>query len=783
MQSYTILRPGDGVTVSSFPNAKDARAEHNRHLSIEGPDDVRRAFRPVHNPGDKDSVRLVMKRRFDGARKRGNARGPCLLVIDVDDTITPPEVASDLLLNVGAAHLIYTTHSNTLDDPHYRVVIPVKVETKEDYEALTRAACQVIGAEPAQESWAINSGVFAPVVGRLVIDRLDEPMTWVPAVSPGSSVVVEDAPDRARAGAEALDYARARSALQAIPSDSMSYEDWIQVGMELKSTGDPRAFELWDEWSREDAGRYEGEGPYSTAEKWESLEAEGGRTIASLFRRAVDAGWKPPRSSALEDFAGVETSECQPPGARPIILAADGWPADPDDFLRAMSDRFALVNEGAKPRVYEILQDEARVIGYSERAFVVFLNGFQRPVQVGVNARTGEPQFRMMPMGDHWLKSGLLRRSYHRSTFDPNKKLGPGVFNHWRGWPWAKAIRTHQYDSQVDRFLDHLRSNICAGDEQLYGWLLAWIGQMIQKPGQKPGTACVLRSGQGSGKSLVGLVLSQMVGDYGIQVDDIEMITSGFNAHLRNNIFVFADEVSSGSARADARGKAQKIKSVITGFDRMLQPKGVDAAPQPSFTRLMFSSNELWALLADRDDRRHTVFEVSEKRRNDTAYFGPLFEVARDKGFLRELFCHFRDLDLTVLPNPMRNMVTAGLERQKTESLSGVEKWWHDVLQAGRLPGSERWDRNPATGKVYEAYAASVDKFQRPLSIVTVVPKILEMARAEKRFSRVKGEARATRFEFGTLEECRAAFDAFLGRDPARASDNWEPAVYFEEDE
>ena len=45
-------------------------------------------------------------------------------------------------------------------------------------------------------------------------------------------------------------------------------------------------------------------------------------------------------------------------------------------------------------------------------------------------------------------------------------------------------------------YLDHVRENVCAGDEERYEWMMAWMAQAVQHPAERPGTAVVLRGEQ-----------------------------------------------------------------------------------------------------------------------------------------------------------------------------------------------------------------------------------------------------------------------------------------------
>ena len=73
------------------------------------------------------------------------------------------------------------------------------------------------------------------------------------------------------------------SALKAIPPASLSYQDWINVGMALKHEG--LGVDVWDDWSRDDT-RYK---PGDCARRWNSFHGSGtpvtGGTIVELARQ------------------------------------------------------------------------------------------------------------------------------------------------------------------------------------------------------------------------------------------------------------------------------------------------------------------------------------------------------------------------------------------------------------------------------------------------------------------------------------------------------------------
>jgi tetratricopeptide (TPR) repeat protein len=88
----------------------------------------------------------------------------------------------------------------------------------------------------------------------------------------------------------------AKKALAATDPD-LHYDQWVKVGMALRSLGDV-GFKIWDEWSRRGATYKPGE----TRAKWASFKPEG-VGLGSLFYVAEEEGGFTLRTSAEDDFA------------------------------------------------------------------------------------------------------------------------------------------------------------------------------------------------------------------------------------------------------------------------------------------------------------------------------------------------------------------------------------------------------------------------------------------------------------------------------------------------
>ena len=90
------------------------------------------------------------------------------------------------------------------------------------------------------------------------------------------------------------------STLYAINPSSLSYGDWLRVGMALKNEGCCAAD--WDEWSRLDDERYH---PGECEAKWDTFDgSDNPVTGATIVMLAKDAGYtvQISNSGGLPDF-------------------------------------------------------------------------------------------------------------------------------------------------------------------------------------------------------------------------------------------------------------------------------------------------------------------------------------------------------------------------------------------------------------------------------------------------------------------------------------------------
>ena len=92
---------------------------------------------------------------------------------------------------------------------------------------------------------------------------------------------------------------KALQALDSIPASSVSYEEWIHIGMALKSEGFDVS--VWDDWSRADSRYHSGE----CEKKWKSFE-NSGIGIGTVFHIAEQYGYQPSKKWSFDDYLPAE---------------------------------------------------------------------------------------------------------------------------------------------------------------------------------------------------------------------------------------------------------------------------------------------------------------------------------------------------------------------------------------------------------------------------------------------------------------------------------------------
>ena len=304
----------------------------------------------------------------------------------------------------------------------------------------------------------------------------------------------------------------------------------------------------------------------------------------------------------------------------------------------------------------------------------------------------------------------------------------------------------------------------------------------VQYPDRPIGVSIALRGEEGAGKGFLWR-------NYGkLYWKAFQTCCTGrtpdrrFNAVLADACAVFLDE----AIWAGDRKGEQILKALITEDTFQLERKFCDPIPVQNCLRIMIASNNQWIVPVGTRGRRFVVIDVSDQYAKEddpihVAYWEPLQaqfgDRATDDGRAAMLY----DLLHTDLSNFNVRAVpkSAAKTEQKLLSQRGTEAWLFEVLQDGEITESSygsrtslsKWDENGMHISIDDAY----DSFSQFSQARREYPrgkewwsrdlrKIIKECMSDAR-PRTENSNRKRQLTFRPLDECRTAYEQFIGAD------------------
>lgn len=567
------------------------------------------------------------------------------------------------------------------------------------------------------------------------------------------------------------------------PTQYRDHSKWLELMMACHhaSAGDGR--DEWIEWSTSDP-QY-AKDAWLIGRRWDSLHADqSGRRITqkTLFKHLVDAGRQDllPRSSAEDDFPEaldeIERAEDERELEEILDSLPEGGPeSGPLEALNAAG--YAAVNDNGQFRVYRrrkdfLWPDQPREYWEVQRKgdFLDILSN--RRIQ-----KSKGDQVTTAPLAAEWLKWGG-RTSYDGVAFDPGNRIPSTarVLNLWTDW----SVEPRKGDWSLMKRL--LLEGLCDGDEAMYEYVLNWSAFMVQHPDRPAEVALIFRGQKGTGKGTYFRALGDLAGRHGMHISSQHHLTNHFNAHLRDCIFLFADEAMwAGDKRAEGT-----LKALITEPTIVVEQKGKDVVTARNHLHIAMASNEDWVFPASmEDERRLAITDVNPRFRGDKAFFAALHGQMRSGGLQAMLF-ELKTRDISSFHPRQDVPATKALANQKLQSLDSWDSWWYESLCTGDLGGGNApvlgtWDDPSCVWAVddmkdgLEMHLRKVgDRYFGRRSMDTMMGM-----RLQRRASRVKkvrlpcpdgrtdlkadSSGRIYGYRLPGLTDCRSAFEEQLG--------------------
>ena len=403
-----------------------------------------------------------------------------------------------------------------------------------------------------------------------------------------------------------------------------------------------------------------------------------------------------------------------------------------------------------------------------------FITYYQNQTMEMTVAGKDGPKVVSVPVGKWWL-THPQRRSYERVIFAPGREF-PGSYNLWTGF----AVDPRP--GKCELYLNHIRDNICSGNEEHYRYVLGWMACAVQRPGEQGHTAIVLQGSRGAGKGVFASNFGALFGRHFMAVTHGDHLVGKFNSHLRDCVLLFGDE----AFYAGDKKHEGMLKVLITESVLMTEKKGVDASPGRNYTHVILASNDEWVIPAGENERRFFMMRVSDNQRQNTAYFAAIDREMSNGG--HEALLHFlmhydlRGFNVRDVPK------TAALQSQKEWTFDAMEEWWYSKLQDGEIFDGEGWPSMIPRANMRESLTAYTKAFGTSLRsnatklgafLVKVLPSdwdngsgklpgthtVIDEDGEPKQVSNPNG------YRLPPLEVCRASWERLFG-----GSFKWRPA-------
>ncbi len=440
---------------------------------------------------------------------------------------------------------------------------------------------------------------------------------------------------------------RLESALAYLEADS--YGQWIEIGHALKaSLGEP-GLSVWDRWSSRSA-KYPGS--TETAKRWASFEPSS-ITVATVFKRAQDAGWKAPRA------AGARS-------ARPGAVA----PRERTD------DAHAQATDG------DAEQAKAPIdwMAFFKRFTLIYptLTVWDAEVAKMVSVAAMKLMFGAGPV-NYWLQSPDRHAvTVDDVVFDPAEKNdSANTINLFQG------LQLKPSDKGSCTKLLELFQYLCGEADQdqapITEYVLRWIAYPLRYPGAKMQTAIVMHGPEGTGKNLAWSAVNAIYGEYGTVITQFQL-QSQFNDWASRKLFVVANEVVT---RMELRHLVGYLKTLVTEPRIPIETKMMPARVEDNHMQLVFLSNELRPLHIAPGDRRYLVIRTPRER--EAGYYAAVAAELAAGGSARLYHYLLNDIDLGDFDEHTKPILTQAKSDLVELGLSSTQLFWQE-LHDGLLP-------------------------------------------------------------------------------------------------
>lgn len=284
--------------------------------------------------------------------------------------------------------------------------------------------------------------------------------------------------------------------------------------------------------------------------------------------------------------------------------------------------------------------------------------------------KDGTPGMKTLSTPRAWLQ-WPQRAEVGKLVYAPGQpEIHEGGLNLWTGL----AVEPTKGDiGPWKKLLDFL----FAGEPGARRWFEQWLAYPLQHPGVKmPLAALVWGRTRGTGKSLIGVTMSDIYGSNASTVGDRDFATS-FNSWAHRKQFIFYDEVTPN----DNRERANLLKTLVTQESVTVNIKHLPQFTLRDCMHYYLTSNDPDALYIEPGERRFFVHEVKASEPLPTQFYDEYVKWRKDGG-PAHLLHHFLDLSLEGFNPHGRAPRTEALQAMIGATRTELEVFLTDLIES-----------------------------------------------------------------------------------------------------
>lgn len=294
-----------------------------------------------------------------------------------------------------------------------------------------------------------------------------------------------------------------------------------------------------------------------------------------------------------------------------------------------------------------------------------------------------------------WLEYPKMKHYQNVGIYPPPLKCPEDIYNLWRPFDMELIEEYEEKLEELEVFKKHIKI-LCNNQNDIYEYLIRWIGQMIKYPAIK--SICpVLISLEGAGKGTLIRLIEKMLGIEKVYetTKPSRDVWGDFNGRMTNSYLVVLNELS----KKQTLDATNYIKGLITDPIITINNKGVSQYDINSYHRFIITTNNEEPIGTAKDDRRKLIIRSSDELIGNKEYFSYVNDVLlTDVNVIKTCYEFFKNLDgldkFLSLPMPTTEY-QQGLQQL---SISPIENWIKDMVM-GYIGTEEECDTIERTTK------------------------------------------------------------------------------------